>query len=43
MGSPLFPDGANIFIKAFETEALDLKPELYLRYVDDNFIIWPHG
>lgn len=46
MGSPLSPVVANIFMEAFETTALDsfhLKPKVWFRYVDDTFIIWPHG
>jgi hypothetical protein len=30
----------------FEKLALDLaqhKPSLWLRYVDDTFLVWPHG
>lgn len=46
MGSPLSPVVANIFMMKFEREALasaPLKPTLWLRYVDDTFVIWPHG
>ncbi|KAK7864163.1 hypothetical protein R5R35_004079 [Gryllus longicercus] len=46
MGSPLSPVVANLFIGAFEEQALEnapLKPTLWLRYVDDTFVIWPHG
>ncbi|KAJ8954605.1 hypothetical protein NQ318_003137 [Aromia moschata] len=44
IGSPLSP--VNLFIEAFEEEAIrssDKKPKCWLRYVDETFIIWPHG
>ncbi|XP_018577260.1 uncharacterized protein LOC108915650 [Anoplophora glabripennis] len=44
MGSPLSPVMAHIYMEAFEKKALEsttLKPKY--RYVDDTFIIWPHG
>lgn len=46
MGSPLSPVLADIFMQNFEKNALEAtttKPKLWLRYVDDTFIIWPHG
>jgi len=46
MGSALSPVIANLFMTYFETEALanaTLTPKLWKRYVDDIFIIWPHG
>ncbi|XP_046406364.1 uncharacterized protein LOC124171266 [Ischnura elegans] len=46
MGSPLSPVVANLFMERFEAEAIntyDKKPKKWLRYVDDTFIIWPHG
>ena len=46
MGSPLSPVVANFFMEKFEKQALDtakLKPTIWLRYVDDTFVIWSHG
>ena len=46
MGSPLSPVVANLFMEAFEERALEsatLKPRLWVRYVDDTFVLWPHG
>lgn len=46
MGSPLSPIIANLFMEGFETrpiESFPLKPKLWKRFVDDTFIIWPHG
>ncbi|XP_045463784.1 uncharacterized protein LOC123673342 [Harmonia axyridis] len=45
-GSPLSPAIADIYMENFETNAIDsfhLKPTCWLRYVDDVFVIWPHG
>ena len=45
MGSPLSPVLANIYIEYFEEMAFgstSLKPSIWLRYVDDTFILWPH-
>ena len=46
MGSPLSPVVANLYIEAFENRALSsstLVPKLWLRYVDDTFVVWQHG
>ena len=45
MGTPLSPVLANIYMEYFEEMALgstSLKPSMWLRYVDDTFILWPH-
>ena len=46
MGSPLSPILANLYMEYFEEIALkstEMVPSLWLRYVDDTFVIWPHG
>ena len=46
MGSPLPLRIANIVMESFEQEAFQLaknKPRLWVRYVDDTFVIWQHG
>ena len=45
MGSAVSPVLANIYMEYFEQIALgstSLKPSMWLRYVDDAFILWPH-
>ncbi|KAK5649593.1 hypothetical protein RI129_000622 [Pyrocoelia pectoralis] len=46
MDSPLSPAIANVYIENFEHKALssiNLKPKCWYRYVDDTFVVWPHG
>ena len=46
MGSPLSPIFANLFMEHFETKAIEsypLKLEQWKRFVDDTYVIWPHG
>ena len=45
MDSPLSPVLANLHVEYFEEMALgstSLKPSVWLWYVDDTFILWPH-
>jgi len=46
MGFPLSPVIANFYMEYFETKAIEKathKPACWYRYVDDTFVIWPHG
>ena len=46
MGSPLSPILADPYMKSFEantTETADKKPLVWLCYVVDTFVMWPHG
>ena len=46
MGTKMAPAYANLFMDAMETSFLSsspLKPSIYYRYIDDIFLIWPHG
>ena len=45
MGLPLSLVLANTYMEYFEEMALgstSLKPSMWLRYIDDTFILWPH-
>ncbi len=46
MGSPLSPVLADLYMEFFEKMAINsaqYKPTLWLRCVDDTFVLWPHG
>jgi len=46
MGRDWAPHYADIYMAKFEKEALlkcPLKPHTYYRYLDDIFMVWPHG
>ena len=46
MGSSLSLVIANFFMEDFEKKAIEQathKPVCWFRYVDDTFVIWPHG
>ena len=50
MGTPMAVNYANIFLDKLETEMLkeyesktNLKPFVWMRYIDDIFLIWTHG
>ena len=46
MGTKTAPSFANLFMRDLEEKLIDnhpKKPRLWLRYVDDIFIIWDHG
>ena len=46
MGTRMAPSYANSFIGKFEQQAIDnslLKPFIWWRFMDDNFMIWTHG
>lgn len=46
MGSSLYPALANIYMDWLERSLFEKnidKPKLWIRYVDDTFIIWQHG
>jgi hypothetical protein len=46
MGTRMAPSYANLFMGHLETTFLnkqDLKPLLWARYIDDIFVLWPHG
>ena len=46
MGTKLAPSYANIFMTKFEEKYVytyPLQPKLQKRFIDDIFMIWPHG
>ena len=46
MGTAVAPNYANLFMDRFKTKALAnwrLKPLIWLRFIDDIFMIWTHG
>ena len=46
MGTAAAPNYANLFMDRFETKALSnwpLKPLIWLRFIDEIFMIWTHG
>ena len=46
MGTATAPNYANLFMDRFETKALanwPLKPLLWLRFIDDIWMVWTHG
>ena len=46
MGTAVAPNYANLFMDRFETKAHEgrqLKPIICLRFINDIFMIWPHG
>ena len=48
MGTPFAPNFANIFMSRIENKVLatapaGLKPLLWIRFIDDIFLIWQHG
>ena len=46
MGTTVAPNYANLFMDRFETDALknwDRQPLIWLRFIDDIFMIWNHG
>jgi len=46
MGSPISPAIVNFYMEDFEMKDIETathKPACWYRYVDDTFVIWPHG
>ena len=46
MGTKMAPAYANLFMAVLEEDFLskrNLKPSMYIRYIDDIFMIWPHS
>jgi hypothetical protein len=46
MGTRVAPSFANLFMADFEDKHVytyPLQPSIWMRYIDDIFLIWPHG
>lgn len=46
MGSPVSPIVANLYMKELENKALEaakLYPRMWVRYIDNTFVLWLHG
>jgi hypothetical protein len=46
MGLPLAPVVTNFYMEYFEETALrteQYKPSRWFKYVDNTFVVWPHG
>ena len=46
MGSPLSPVVADIYMEWLEKKSIEtypLKPKIWKRFVDDTYVVWPHG
>ena len=46
MGTPMAPSYACLFMGVLEQKILDkalLKPDLWIRFIDDIFFVWTHG
>ena len=44
--TPPIPGPRDLFTEEFELDTIenaDLRPNLWFRYVDDTFVVWPHG
>ena len=50
MGTPMAPGYANLFMGVVEDQLLDqyenktgIRPKVWLRFLDDIFMVWEHG
>ena len=46
MGTKMAPNYANLFMGQLEEQILNdapLKPKVWWRFIDDIFVVWPHG